>query len=911
MLYITYANGAGPGGHWDGTLNEPCDNGQVWSFNTSTSAATNITPVTGRAYSGVCVDPANANRIVVSTINRWDFQFGNAWGDYVYLSTDGGSTWIQKLSSTSTLNTNGMDWVTGNAIHWAGSIEFDPLNTAKVRIISGNGLFTCDDINAAATTWKFDSKGIEETVALDAISIPGGNFISAVGDVWGAVYSDIYAYPAQKIMPTVICNTGVAYAANNTSKVVRVTDKIYYSTDQGATWTQSTSINGTYGKVALSADGNTILHCPEATTTYYSTNNGGTWTSTGVTNVDRAVPVADFVNTNKFYIYSRASGQLLVSTNKGVSFTASTSNPGQWGSQLIRAVPGNEGHVWVALYGSGLKYTTNNGTSWTTVSNITYCTAVGFGKTEPSATYPTIYIWGTIGGVDGIYRSIDQGVNWTRINDDAHEWGGPGNGNFVMGDMNVYGRVYMSTVGRGIVVGELSGPQPLTANAGTDVTICQGNSTTLSGSASEGTGGPYTYSWSPSTGLSSTSISNPVASPTSTTTYTLTANDGTSTATDQVVVTVNPLQSLPIAEGFESATFPSTGWTLSGNNSFTRNTSCTAATGSGSIVASTFGNSTLGNTYELTTPLLSFPSATSTTLSFKYATMFYDQGGTNNDRYDNLSVWISTTCGGTYSKIWDQSTGGVTSTIASSAGDNSVFCPSNSANDWDAESVDLSAYDGGTIGNGVQLKFVVTNGHGTNVYLDDINISNVGAVSTSITLLNFNAVKNGSEVDIKWQTATEINNDYFTVEKSLPAGQAGKNGIDFTTVDIVDGAGNSQSILNYQTTDRFPYNGISYYRLKQVDYDGTVSYSEIVAVNFNDHKNITVYPNPGTGIFNIEGLGTESEITVDNPLGQTILIKRTFSDSSEIDLRDQLSGVYYIKINNGDSSVCTKIIIHR
>jgi hypothetical protein len=291
--------------------------------------------------------------------------------------------------------------------------------------------------------------------------------------------------------------------------------------------------------------------------------------------------------------------------------------------------------------------------------------------------------------------------------------------------------------------------------------------------------------------------------------------------------------------------------------------------------------------------------------------MFYDQGGTNNDRYDNLSVWISTTCGGTYSKIWDQSTGGVTSTIASSAGDNSVFCPSNSANDWDAESVDLSAYDGGTIGNGVQLKFVVTNGHGTNVYLDDINISNVGAVSTSITLLNFNAVKNGSEVDIKWQTATEINNDYFTVEKSLPAGQAGKNGIDFTTVDIVDGAGNSQSILNYQTTDRFPYNGISYYRLKQVDYDGTVSYSEIVAVNFNDHKNITVYPNPGTGIFNIEGLGTESEITVDNPLGQTILIKRTFSDSSEIDLRDQLSGVYYIKINNGDSSVCTKIIIHR
>ncbi|SKC63788.1 T9SS type A sorting domain-containing protein [Ohtaekwangia koreensis] len=464
MLYITYANGSGPHPHWNTSLNETCDNGQVWSFNTSTSAATNITPVTGKAYSGVSVDPANANRLIVSTTNSWSDQFGGtAWGDYVYLSTNGGSTWTQKLSSTSKFNANGVGWTTGNAIHWTGSIDFDPLNTAKVRIISGNGLFTCDDINAATTTWKFDSKGIEETVTLDAISIPGGKFISAVGDVYGAVYSDIYAYPAQKIMPTSVCNISVAYAANNTSKVVRASDKIYYSTNQGTSWTQSVTTKGPWGKVALSADGNTILHSPEyknsgdPTTTYYSTNNGGTWTSTGVTNIQNAVPVADFVNTNKFYIYNRATSQFLVSTNKGVSFTASTSNPGQWGSQLIRAVPGNEGHVWVALYGSGLKYTTNNGTSWTTVSNITYCAAVGFGKTEPSATYPTVYIWGTVGGVKGLFRSINQGVSWTRVNDDAHEWGGPGNGNFVMGDMNVYGRVYMSTVGRGLVVGDIEG----------------------------------------------------------------------------------------------------------------------------------------------------------------------------------------------------------------------------------------------------------------------------------------------------------------------------------------------------------------------------------------------------------------------------------------------------------------------
>ena len=64
-----------------------------------------------------------------------------------------------------------------------------------------------------------------------------------------------------------------------------------------------------------------------------------------------------------------------------------------------------------------------------------------------------MYVWGTIGGVRGLYRSTDSGATWSRINDDAHQYGGPGNGQFVMGDMNTFGVVYMSTAGRGIVYG--------------------------------------------------------------------------------------------------------------------------------------------------------------------------------------------------------------------------------------------------------------------------------------------------------------------------------------------------------------------------------------------------------------------------------------------------------------------------
>ena len=93
----------------------------------------------------------------------------------------------------------------------------------------------------------------------------------------------------------------------------------------------------------------------------------------------------------------------------------------------------------------------NGGKTLSKISSVIEASAVGIGKAATGKTYPTIYIWGKVGSITGVFRSINEGSTWTRINDDAHEWGGTGNGNFVVGDMNVYGRVYMSTVGRGIV----------------------------------------------------------------------------------------------------------------------------------------------------------------------------------------------------------------------------------------------------------------------------------------------------------------------------------------------------------------------------------------------------------------------------------------------------------------------------
>jgi hypothetical protein len=454
-LYVTMANAEGP---WN------CSTGRVYKMATATSTWTDITPnANGYSYGGVSVDPANANRVIVSTTTQWsNGQFGGSvYGDYVFLSANGGSSWTSKLTSTSTYNNNGIGWCNGQ-IHWGGTIEFDPLNTAKVWIGSGNGIFSCSDINAANTAWRFDVKGLEETVPQDAVSIPGGPFASVILDYDGFLHSDIYAYPATRHAPNMGHNTGIAFAYGNTSKMVRVGSSMYYSLNQGASWT-ACNLPGAgldEGKVAISVDGSHILHSPDGSNnTYYSTNNGTSWTSTGL-NVNSAFPVADKVNTLKFYVYDPSNGSFFRSDNEGQSFT-NVGSPGTGGAKRIQTVPGYEGHIWIAMYGGGLKRSTNSGATFTSITNVTYCDAVGLGKAEPNATYPTIYIWGTIGGVKGVYRSIDQGANWTRINDDAHEWGGPANAQMVIGDWNVYGRVYISTAGRGIIVGDISTGLPV------------------------------------------------------------------------------------------------------------------------------------------------------------------------------------------------------------------------------------------------------------------------------------------------------------------------------------------------------------------------------------------------------------------------------------------------------------------
>ncbi len=455
-LYITYGNGAGPHGHW--AQPEPMDAGQIWRYNVSSGAWTNVTP-SGytRAFGGISVDPNNAQRLLATTMNTY-MQQGDAWGDRIFISINGGSSWTDVIQRGFARDAQGITWINGHAIHWAGAIEFDPFDANAAWVTSGNGVFKTSNINATTTTWAFNVKGLEETVPLNIVSVPNGPLFTVIGDYDGFRHTDPAQY-APIHTPRMGTTTGLAVAAQMTNIVARAgggdTPALYTSTDTGISWTKAASMNGKNGQLALSANGSVLLHSPQdSTITYRSTNLGSSWAAVSGLNINNARPVADPVNSNKFYAYN--NGTMMVSTNGGVSFAAAGSLA-SGGSNGIRVAPGIEGDIWVALYGGGLARSTNSGSSFATVSGVSYAGAVGFGKAATGATYPAVYIWGTVNGARGVYRSINAGSSWTRINTDNQEFGGPANGQFVIGDMNTFGLVYMSTAGRGVAYGKPSG----------------------------------------------------------------------------------------------------------------------------------------------------------------------------------------------------------------------------------------------------------------------------------------------------------------------------------------------------------------------------------------------------------------------------------------------------------------------
>lgn len=199
-------------------------------------------------------------------------------------------------------------------------------------------------------------------------------------------------------------------------------------------------------------------------------------------------------------------------------------------------------------------------------------------------------------------------------------------------------------------------------------------------------------------------------------------------------------------------------------------------------------------------------------------------------------------------------------------------------------------------------------------------LGHYGIVGTAVNplpieLIYFDAKSNGKQVNLSWVTASEINNDYFTVERSSDA-------INFEELLRKPGSGNTTNRIHYSSTDFSPLSGFSYYKLKQTDYDGQSTYSEIVAVkiNPNDENNglqiVSVGPTNFTDKFTVIYYSipeTEVDFHLVNASGQVVFKDKIMSNDKLnmydfVDKKDLAKGVYFINLFSDDQKQVQKII---
>lgn len=173
-----------------------------------------------------------------------------------------------------------------------------------------------------------------------------------------------------------------------------------------------------------------------------------------------------------------------------------------------------------------------------------------------------------------------------------------------------------------------------------------------------------------------------------------------------------------------------------------------------------------------------------------------------------------------------------------------------------------------------------------------------------ISLIAFDAYTKESAIEITWSTATEKNNHFFTIERSV-------DGVDFEIIGTTAGAGNSLTQTDYSFTDLHPLQGTTYYRLKQTDFDGQYEYFNTVSVTFYNEAELQIYPNPATTELTIDfgGLTAESSIQILNIYGQVVKSLSVWQAVQTIDVSDLVPGNYLLTIINGNQPLVKQIVI--
>ncbi len=494
MLYVPFASSSGPGSSAPSWLYK-FDGGTTWTLLTQSGDGNYFGGIGGLSVQGSGV----STKIVFGVSGTWG---DGAWVQIAMRSDDGGATWAEIGRSGDLDGSTDYHDATGTTAAanpgysgWVDDLDMDPFDPNHVTYVTGGGPWSTSDAFSSSTPhWTFDVAGIEEMVNLGMTAPPpGASYVlaSAHGDTGLYVHTSLTDAPTRS--PNLGASPPLGVFGNGTGIDMAWDDPAYiaavgsfgttsngaYSIDSGVTWTKfqtvppTASNTGDHSKVAVTADGSNIIWSVAGQIPYYSEDNGNTWIATNLPAPVSAYGAsyhiaADRQNPLKVYAYDHggewwiypAAGKFYYSTDGGHTFTASAQTWDSYGFNHtdLAVNPFVEGDLWLAD-ANNLWHSVDSGVTWTKLTGTLVSTGntiqhgamkVALGVPAAGSSYSAaVYFVGRLltNGVYvyGVYRSDDEGVSWTRIDDDNHRYGGVGG---IIADTSVYGRVYLA--GRGM-----------------------------------------------------------------------------------------------------------------------------------------------------------------------------------------------------------------------------------------------------------------------------------------------------------------------------------------------------------------------------------------------------------------------------------------------------------------------------